>query len=189
MRLFIAIPIPEPVRAEMIKLQDELRAAAPGPGIRWVKAGQFHLTLKFLGEVEAGRAEALEAAIRAACAGCSAFKMWAGQAGYFPNEHRPRVLWIGLHCENGQLDSLQRAIEAATLDFAEEREKGRFAAHLTLARIKFLRPTEARALAEKVQLASSRRLGEWTAHAVELIQSELHPEGSRYTSLARVPLA
>jgi len=189
MRVFIAMPVPEPVKAALLELQSELSALVSGPGLRWVKPEQFHLTLSFLGEVDPSRCEDLLAAARAGCRGYAPFKVKAAQAGFFPNEHRPRVLWAGLHTPGQELAALQRSVASATGLFAERPEEHPFSPHLTLARIKSIRPSEARALAESLHGMSNRLLGEWTADAVEVMRSELHPSGSRYTCLARLLLA
>jgi len=189
LRLFIALPIPEAVKTEMEKVQRELGKMASGDGLRWTRREQFHLTLKFLGNVPSERTDALLAATRAACQGRKPFALRAGQAGFFPNEHRPRVLWAGIHGETESLHNLQHAIATATTEFAEKQEDREFAAHLTLARIKITRPAEAQALVGRVRSLKNRILGEWTADRVEVIRSELQPNGSRYTCLAVMLLA
>jgi RNA 2',3'-cyclic 3'-phosphodiesterase len=189
MRLFIAIPIPEEVKREARRWQEELRLVAPDKGIRWATPEQFHLTLKFLGEVDPARVEALTAATRAACQGVGPFNLRAGGAGFFPNERNPRVLWAGLQCESGALQSLQTAMEAGVGEFAEKPEDRRFSPHLTLARIKQIPAPQTRALAAKVSGLSSRPLGEWRADCVRLMQSELHPTGSRHACVAEFVLA
>ena len=173
---------------EMEKLQRTLGQIVTGDGIRWTRREQFHLTLQFLGSVASERTGALLAATRTACVGRRPFALCAGQAGFFPNEHRPRVLWTGIQGEIETLQILQRAIATATADFAETPEDRPFTAHLTLARIKIIRPTEARALAQRIRDLRNLVLGEWTVDQVEVIRSELHPEGSRYTCLEVVPL-
>jgi RNA 2',3'-cyclic 3'-phosphodiesterase len=188
LRLFIALPIPEPVQAELRRFQCDLKRAVTGEGVKWVKPEQMHLTLKFLGKVESGRVEALIAATREACAGAVAFPLRADGADFFPDERRPRVLWAGLEDETGTLPSLQRAVEGALVTFAEKAEDRPFSPHLTLARIKSLRPDESRLLAEQVRRGGHRSFGEWTAAKVEVMQSELHPEGSRHTCLAEIVL-
>ena len=51
MRLFLALEVPEAVRAGLVELRARLE---PGcPGWRWVRAEAIHLTLRFLGEVDA----------------------------------------------------------------------------------------------------------------------------------------
>jgi RNA 2',3'-cyclic 3'-phosphodiesterase len=188
MRLFIAMPIPELVKAAAGKLQNELRAAVSDENIRWVNTEQLHLTLQFLGEVEPSRLSTLIAAAHQACQGFPPLQLRASQAGVFPHEKKPRVLWVGLHCASDALNRLQEAVENATREFTEKPEDRPFHAHLTLARIKFLRPDAARALIERIHGMSTRVLGSWTADEVEVMQSELHPEGSRHACLEAIEL-
>ena len=54
-RLFIAVTVPEEVKSEIEKTQTELRRALPKESVRWTKRDQFHLTLRFLGNVDAQR--------------------------------------------------------------------------------------------------------------------------------------
>ncbi len=189
MRLFVALPIPDPVKQQALRWQEELRDATADASIRWATADQFHLTLKFLGEVVPARLEALLAAARAACQGVKPFDLHAGRAGFFPNDRNPRVLWAGLHCESGALQGLQAALESRLAEFAEKQENRPFSPHLTLARLKQVPPAQARLLAARVKALSDRRLGEWRADCVRVMQSELHPAGSRHTCLEEIGLA
>ena len=66
-RLFVAIALPEPVRHAIEKAQGELRAALPAKSIRWTHSEQFHLTMRFLGGVEAQQVDRLTDAVRRAC--------------------------------------------------------------------------------------------------------------------------
>ena len=61
-RLFIALTLPEAVKAELEEAQAELRRALRQARVSWTRVEQFHLTLKFLGTVEAPRVDALVAA-------------------------------------------------------------------------------------------------------------------------------
>jgi RNA 2',3'-cyclic 3'-phosphodiesterase len=189
MRTFVAIPVPDAVRARAVALQKELSRAAPGMGVRWVRADQMHLTLKFLGELDPARLEALVAATRSACAGCSAIRLEAIGTGFFPDERRPRVLWLGLGGEVEALQRLQASIETTVRAFAESQEDRPFSPHLTLARIKSIRPGEARALVAKLKDLRAGSLGAWQASQVEVLSSELRAEGSRYTCLAAIPVS
>jgi len=58
MRSFIAIEIPDSIKTELAKLQNELRRVQAD--VSWTKPGNIHLTLRFLGEVEEDRMEALK---------------------------------------------------------------------------------------------------------------------------------
>jgi 2'-5' RNA ligase len=53
LRLFVAIQISDEVRMKMARVQNELRPLAAPDDVRWMKPEQFHLTLKFLGNVPA----------------------------------------------------------------------------------------------------------------------------------------
>ena len=65
-RLFIAVTIPEEIKAKIQEAQGELRRALPERAVRWTRREQFHLTMRFLGDVEAARVEALEDMMRQA---------------------------------------------------------------------------------------------------------------------------
>jgi 2'-5' RNA ligase len=188
-RLFIAVTIPEEVKAKMEEAQAELRCALPERVVRWTKRGQFHLTLRFLGDVDAPRVEALRDALRAACHGFSALRLRAQGVGFFPDLRFPRVGWVGVNDQADQLPRLQQAVEAATRDFTAEEPGERFTGHVTLARLKGLKRPEAEALGLAAAGMAERLFGQWTAYKIELMRSELSPKGARHTSLAAIPLA
>jgi len=188
-RLFIAVTVPEEIKSEIEKTQTELRRALPKASVRWTKRAQFHLTLKFLGNVDAQRVGPLTKALGAACQGFGPLELRAERIGFFPDLRRPRVVWVGMHDQQEQLAGVQRAIEAATRDYTAEESTERFTGHVTLGRIKSLSRTEAEALAALAASLATRFFGAWTAGAVELFRSQLSPEGARHTTLASIPLA
>lgn len=189
LQLFVSLPIPAPVKAEVEKLQNELRQGLPADAVRWLRMDQFHLTLRFLGNVDADQTESLITAIGKACSTFKPLQLRTAELGFFPDERRPRILWAGIAGDTDALRALQQAIAAATAAFAKQPEDHPFTAHLTLARLKNIRPHETRLLAERVRKMSGRLLGEWTADRVELMHSELRPDGSRYSCLAELPLS
>ena len=187
-RLFIAVTLPEEVKAQIEAAQAELRRALPGPGVRWTRREQFHLTLKFLGDVDVARVQPLEEAIRAACRGFSALPLRAERVGFFPDLRYPRVVWAGVQDQAGQLLRLQQAVDAVTRDFTTEQKEERFSGHITLARIKAIKRPEAEALRQAAAGMAERLFGQWTAGEVELMRSVLSPQGARHTSLAATAL-
>jgi 2'-5' RNA ligase len=187
-RLFIAVTLPEEVKAQIEAAQAELRRALPGPGVRWTRREQFHLTLMFLGDVDVARVQPLEEAIRAACRGFSALPLRAERVGFFPDLRYPRVVWAGVQDQAGQLLRLQQAVDAATRDFTTEQKEERFSGHITLARIKAIKRPEAEALRQAAAGMAERLFGQWTAGEVELMRSVLSPQGARHTSLAATAL-
>jgi RNA 2',3'-cyclic 3'-phosphodiesterase len=188
LRLFIAIAIPEEVQAKVAAAQAELRRVLPERVARWTRREQFHLTLRFLGDVAASRVEALSDALRAACQGFPALRLRAQRVGFFPDLRFPRVAWIGVTDQENQLPRLQAAVDAATKDFTAEKPGERFTGHVTLARIKGIRRPEAEALAQAAAGMTERLFGQWTAHKIELMRSELSPKGARHTCLAATRL-
>ncbi|MCP3682514.1 MAG: RNA 2',3'-cyclic phosphodiesterase [bacterium] len=123
MRTFIAIDLPQDVKDELKKAQETLS------DVRLVK--NFHLTLKFLGEITPEKVECVKNVLTKI--EFKSFKVSLSNIGVFPNMKKPRVIWVGLKPEN-ELIQLQKQIDEALKD---EFEKDSFSPHLTLARVKF----------------------------------------------------
>ena len=184
LRLFIAIPIPEPVRDEIVRVQQELQPLVPREVARWTRSDQFHLTLRFLGDVPADGVEDLKKSVNAVCRNGRPLSLHAEGVGFFPNPRSPRVIWVGINDQEGRLGDLQKQIETAVDPFSPEPDEKNFTGHVTLGRLKNPRPTDTRDLAARAHLLEKRLFGEWPAHEIEIIRSELSPAGARYTSLA-----
>jgi RNA 2',3'-cyclic 3'-phosphodiesterase len=187
-RLFVAVAVPDDVKAKMQEAQAELRRVLSERSVRWARSEQFHLTLRFLGDVEAARVDALGEAIRAACAEFGVLHLRAERFGCFPERGYPRVVWVGVRDEAERLPRLQQLVESATESFTSEAKEKRFTGHLTLARIKSIKRPEAEALGEAAAGMAGRLFGHWTAHQIELMRSELLPQGAQHTSLASIAL-
>jgi RNA 2',3'-cyclic 3'-phosphodiesterase len=188
-RLFIAVSLPEPVKDEIESAQEELRGALSRDGVRWTKRVQFHLTLKFLGDVEPLRVDALTNALRLACQGFGVLSLRAGRIGVFPDLRRPRLIWVGVDDARERLPLLQRAVETAAAGFASGRPEGTFTGHVTLGRWKTIKRPQIDRLAKLAKAMENRQFGEWTADTVDLVRSESGPGGSRYTTLSAIPLS
>jgi len=160
LRLFLAIPIPETVKAKLGKLQLESEPLLPPRAVRWTQPEQFHLTLKFLGNVPVADTAALSEAARAVCLAAPPL----------------RVFWVDIKSVDGRLMEFQRQLEAAVERFAEKQEAKKFTAHVTLARFEKLGKRDA----EKwmARLRKGQNFGEWMAREVELLQSTLSPSGA-----------
>jgi len=183
-RLFVAIPAPEAVRAEMLRVQRELEPFAPRNVVRWTKPEQFHLTLKFLGDVPANQVEALQKSVLAACGNCPALRLRAQDIGFFPNDRSPRVIWAGVNDAENRLPDLQKEIGRAVRHFVEKPGAENFAGHLTLGRFKSFRRRGVEEIVRRAAAIPDRLFGEWTAEEVELVQSDLSPSEARHTRLA-----
>ena len=104
------------------------------PGVAWVKAGNLHLTLKFLGDVEEQRIEAIATSLTKAAAQVDAFDLTIGGFGAFPTRARPRVIWV--EANGPRLHALVESIECALEALGFPRETRPFAGHITLGRVR-----------------------------------------------------
>lgn len=188
LRAFISLPVAEQVKEEIRRLQNELRAHLPGDAIRWTRPEQVHLTLKFLGNISAESVDELAAALREVCNGFTPLALRAEGVGFFPHRGIPKVLWVSVRDEREQLSRLQQKIESAAIRIIPSGEDERFKGHLTIGRAKNLRSPDARKLTELAARFEGKLFGEWRAEVVELMRSEMGPDGSRYSCLAEIPL-
>jgi 2'-5' RNA ligase len=132
MRLFAAVPLPEPARAGVAGLMERLRRR--DLPVRWVRDDNLHLTLKFFGEVTPDRLQPIEEAIRVANEGSAPLAMRLDELGAFPNARRPRVLWVGLEAPPA-LELLQDRLERQCGAIGFEPEGSPFRPHITLGRV------------------------------------------------------
>lgn len=188
LRLFIAVTVPPVARTEMTRVQQELRPLAAPADVRWVKPEQFHLTLKFLGDVPANSVDAAKNALAGACAGIAPFLLRAKGIGFFPDERAPRVIWVGIENED-HLTELQKRIAESFRPFIEKPGEDQFHAHVTLGRFQKFRRHKAEKLQLRAQLYSNHRFGKWQVQQIDLMQSELSPAGAYHRLLSSVHLA
>ena len=188
-RAFIALELPETILAELGNIEARLKPQMPHDTIRWVKADSIHLTLKFLGQVPSDQLGLITSSLRAAAAAHAPFTLEVKEAGCFPNIHRPRVVWVGVHEIDHRLHALQRAVENAISPLGYPTEIRDFTPHLTLGRLaRDVRPADQKRIGEVVQAAGVGSLGKWEVRQVALIKSDLKPTGAEYTVLTQAPL-
>lgn len=187
LRLFIALPVPLEVRAEIARAQGRLKRCLPSGVVRWTRAEQFHLTLKFLGDIHSTQIAALKKTVAEACGGLLPFALSAKGVGFFPNAQRPRVIWGGVEHDD-TLTELHRRIHLAVLPFAPADTSERFAGHITLGRFRAGRRCVLTGLMESASSLRARSFGGWVAGQVELLRSELSATGARHELVATFPL-
>lgn len=183
-RAFIAIEIPAEIRTKISELQNSLKAY--GGRVSWTKPDNIHLTLKFLGDTEEKIIDEIAAGLQQAVQNTPCFTITVQGTGAFPNFKRPRVIWIGAKSEGDQLQKLASQIHDCMTNFGFEKEKRRFSAHLTLARVKDARGIEP--IMEKLRSYDQFVAGTFDVKELYLIKSELHPAGAIYTPLKKIDL-
>jgi len=183
-RSFIAIPLNAEIIFHLEKAQKELRALPTD--VKWVNPTSIHLTLKFLGNVEEGNVEDIARGIQNGVKGVKTWSTAVRNMGAFPFLKNPRVVWIGIEDQSGQLVRLQNQIEQemSKLGFAEE--KRTFSPHLTLGRVRSSRGKDE--LVKYLLDERERVFGEINVDRVILFKSELKPTGAIYTVLKEFTL-
>jgi 2'-5' RNA ligase len=181
-RIFCAVELPEDVRSRAAAHIARLRENASDVRAGWDKPEKLHITLKFLGEIETTRLEALERAAGRVAARVSPFSIAVEEAGAFPPRGQPRVLWLGVRDESENLSRLQRSLEDECALEGFPREPRAFHPHLTIARPRA--SAGARVLAE-LHRQTGFSSEPFTVAEFLVIRSELGRGGSRYTVLSR----
>jgi RNA 2',3'-cyclic 3'-phosphodiesterase len=183
LRLFVALDLPGAVRGALAAWA----AAEVGqaPGVRLVAEGSLHVTLCFLGAVDAASAEAIAEA-------CTVAAQWSPLAlsllePLWLPRRRPRVLAVSLGDEAGELGAMQAALAATLADGGwYEPERRPFLAHVTVARTGQGSPAWPRDAAAPETLMVPPR---FVAQSVSLYRSHTGAAGARYESLATVALS
>ena len=175
MRCFIAIPLPREIKDYLVMLQNDfLNDSALGLGMTPVK--DFHLTLKFLGDVEDSKIKLIADSLRKVR--FNKLQISLNDFGVFPSESYVRVMWIGLNPEK-DIIGLQRRIEESLKGFGFSDEKD-FKAHITIARVKSV--ADKKKLNEKIKSIKIEKKS-FAMEDFRLVKSTLTPQGPVYEDL------
>lgn len=183
-RTFVALPLDDAVNANIDRWVAE---HWPAPRFRFVRAGNRHVTLKFLGNVLPGAVDKVAAAIGAAAEKMRGLvcPVVVGELGFFPDAAAARVFWTAVTDETAFLETAFKLVEDELRELGFSRDDRVFHAHVTLARLKDgLGPDE---LERAARLASSR-FGTYRPSRIALYRSELGGTCPVYEELAGFPL-
>jgi len=188
LRLFWAINLPPHLKAAIANIQRLLKKA--NVDAKWVEENNFHLTVQFLGEVESSLVTYIVTVVEKALkeTEITPFSILLKGVGFFPNQTRPRVLWIGIDGKVDKLVGLQKQVGQAMVPLGFYLDKKAFSPHLTIARFSsFRRISELLEEINQLQLAGSL-IGEIKVNSLELMQSELSRQGPAYSIIASISL-
>lgn len=191
MRAFIAIDMPTPVLGQLTaaqrQLSQQLRVQQLDRCVRWTPAGNLHLTLRFLGEIDDVQQRTLAQSLAQIAARHARLALFARGVGCFPNARRPSVIWCGLQGDLAALSRLQAEVEVAAQSAGLPAEVKPFTPHLTIGRLqRSATSAQLQAVGAAAHVAAMPgRLEEATPTVDELLlmRSELTPSGSIYTRL------
>ena len=180
-RLFTALDLPS-------RSVDALRTFRKDADLpvtaRWTPADNYHITLRFIGEVDDEQADSIERALTAVHP--PSFQVVPLGVGVLPSRRKPRVLTVRIEPTESLralYEALQNALAAADVP-PEERT---FRPHITLARLQDIQPE--RLYAALQELEDGPSLTPFSADEYLLYESALTPEGAMHTIRSRFPLA
>jgi 2'-5' RNA ligase len=184
MRLFTAVELTDDARAAIASEQQELATVlgAAARSLRFVRAGQMHLTLVFIGEIADARA-GLIVEVMSADIAQAPFQVVFGGIGTFPGDGAPRVLWLGVVRGGPELVELAAIVARRLAAVGVAVDPRAFRPHLTLARWRERSRAGRPRLAESADAVARVDVG-----AVTLYRSRLSAAGPSYTALARARL-
>jgi len=183
-RAFVAIELPEKIKRDIRKLQ--LAFASNGLDIRWVKAVNMHLTIKFLGDIEPPDVEAVGRVLSKTAASCPIFNLVPRGVGVFPNIRRPGIIWTGIAGQTDALGAVHKSVNGGLNDIGFEADKRPYRGHLTLGRIK-TRMNQSR-LVTALRTHQGFVSETFPVERLVMFKSELHPAGPVYTKLYEISL-
>lgn len=181
-RLFVALPLPATVKAELNALVHVLKRVAPG--VRWVRPEHMHVTLRFLGDVDDTQSPGLVESLRGITE-LSPFTFHLAGVGAFPDRKRPRVVWTGVESGRDGMEALAAHVEKSVVAAGLPPEDRPFSPHLTLGRVKD--PGDFTALWQTVGEVPFSGQSVQVAD-VRLIWSTLTPAGPVYRDVESFPL-
>jgi 2'-5' RNA ligase len=175
-RLFVAIDLPDDVK-------DLLEPLCRGvPGARWMRDRQFHLTLRFLGELEGPAARAVADALHAVRS--EPFELELAGVGHFPPRGDPRVLWAGVR-PSDELLEVHRQVQKVLRRTGLPPEERKFAPHISLAR---LHAAPLPRVVEFLREHAGLRSDPFVVDGLQLFRSVLGHDGAQHVLEASYPL-
>jgi 2'-5' RNA ligase len=191
MRLFIGIELPDvlknAVSAVASRVREDTARVAPDAQIRWIPTSNLHITVWFLGEVREPRVEPLVASLTLPL-DARAFTLRIGGGGAFPQSGPPRAIWLGLASGREGLIAVHEQLRGRLepLGFAPEARP--YSPHLTIARVKDVRPRGGRAIRGLAGDVAGD-IGQCEVQRATLFVSRPTRTGAEYEPLSRIQLA
>jgi len=181
-RCFVAVPLCDDLRSRLAHAIIDWKADPRTDGLRWLEPDALHLTLAFLGDVDAGSVPAVRLAIEEVAVRHRSATVSTGRLGAFARPGSARVLWYGVGDDGGDVAALAADLaQALELDVSE----GPFRPHITLARAR-RRWLDLRGWIDEASASAPE--GMLSVAVLDLMRSRLGGGPARYERLASVRL-
>ncbi len=180
-RTFVAIELTDDVRDALAAARRGIDTG--GVKVRWSPPEALHLTMKFLGDVDAARlGEVMDACRRAAAGAPARLAVELTGLELFPSERRPRVVSARIE-PTDELAGLALRLDEELAEIGFPAESRKFRPHVTVGKISSRAPADG--LARSLAGAGSD-IGGFDADEIVVFQSELNPGGAVHTVLGRI---
>ena len=184
MRTFVSINLTNEIKKELKDLQEQIKSKMTpreAGSMRWEQPDKFHITLFFIGDIDAGILNRVKNSLNAVNYDDGPLSLNLYSIGGFPNLRSPRVLFVNIK-DDGKLVKLAEEVHLQMNELGYESDK-KFHPHITLGRIKRDRKVNLTKLSEiNVDI-------KFDANAFYLMESKLQPTGSVYTKRDRYELS
>jgi RNA 2',3'-cyclic 3'-phosphodiesterase len=183
-RAFVGLPIPTSLQRSLMDLQSHFRHS--GLRGKWVAPENFHITLRFLGNITYPEMESLGAVLTKGLESCTALHLALDGTGVFPSVDRPSVVWAGVNVLRGDGQALYEAVGASAESIGLADENRPFHPHVTLFRLRQCH--QHGSLARSLEKTRGFQAEDFWADSVALWRSELRHGGAAYHLLKEYPL-
>lgn len=180
-RAFMALLLPPELVEAAAAVQDQVRERFPAGAVRWVDPGLFHLTVRFFGDLDRRQLARAGGVVEGLRGGLGEVPVTIGGVSAFPSAGRPQTLWIGIDSTGDGLAGLAAEIDRRIREAGFGPADKAWKSHLTIGRVGRDRHLKVEP-SWTAGLTWEKRV--FTITAVALMQSELRPQGPRYTPLA-----
>jgi len=175
-RVFVALPLPDKVKSELSSLQKEY----PQLPAKWVKSGNLHITIEFIGNRTDEEIGEICSKIQEISTKHSSFSLTLENIIYGPLGKTPRMVWA-TGKETKELTLLAKDIKQSLSGSAAP-----ITLHITLARIT---QWEFRKIPEEEQIDVSKDINiTFSVDSVVVMESSLKKGGAEYTILQKAKL-
>ena len=176
-RTFVSIHVP--VSEEMKEILSELDCRK---SVRAANAEQIHLTLKFLGDIDEKEVERLCQSLKTALKGQKSFDVTVMGMGGFPNECRPRIIWLGVK-DPGRLKEITGIVDGCVKGLELDCDDKKFHPHITVGRVYGKTDIE-----DLVRDCKGKVLCTFRCDHVDVMESILYPKEAVHSVIESIPL-
>jgi|YelNatPaOPRAMG01_1025707.scaffolds.fasta_scaffold27837_4 2'-5' RNA ligase len=171
LRLFIGIELPQDIKEGLTRIENTLKPRISN--VKWVEKENFHITLRFLGEIKEETLKDIEASVEETANNYSSFNVSLSKIGRFPY-----VIWIGIEEGREVLANIAYTLEESLIRYNFPPADKPFSPHITLGRSR--KPIKNIPQEDFIPL-------HFRVDSISIIQSTLLPDGPIYKSLRRFP--